>query len=145
MIPTLARPCTSVPLSNNDRKPTRSSNTLCGTKRDRSSSFVENSDSIFKSGYPSGRLAPNLGDSLPPKAGLSKSPNLQSPGEFSLCSFAGIISSIKARGRTTSLGSEQTNVTSNLSKKCSYCGMKTANLSANILSPFPASPGKLLF
>jgi hypothetical protein len=106
--------------------------TLCGAKRNRAFTFAESDQKTFTPNLESSRLSSIFGDSLQSNYGFSFSPLQQSPGEFSLTSLAGIVSSMKSRGRTISTASEQTTFTNtNMSKmkqKCCRCGHLASNI-----------------
>ena len=137
MIPTLITNQPPADSQYQRRKPNLIPSKICGIKRDRSSTFAQSVDPILN---PSGRLSSTIQDSLHSNPGLSKSPLLHKPHQFSVSSFAGILSSIKARGRATSSASEQTANTYNIQRKCPNCRCPT---SENILSPFLSPNSKL--
>lgn len=134
---------------NNDSKMNQKSvpSNLCGAKRHRAFTFTESGESNLRPNLASGRLSSIFGDSLQFRSGFSYSPSQQPLGEFSLTSLAGIVSSMKSRGRTISTASEQTTFTSTQvpkpKQKCSKCGHLATNIieslgdakSPNFLSP----------
>jgi hypothetical protein len=150
---------------NNDSKMNQKSvpSNLCGAKRHRAFTFTESGESNLRPNLASGRLSSIFGDSLQFRSGFSYSPSQQPLSEFSLTSLAGIVSSMKSRGRTISTASEQTTFTCaqipKLKQKCSKCGHLATNIietlgdskSPNFLSPsgkqflsFQAYPNHLL-
>lgn len=141
MIPTTTTARTAPAFIFQGREQQQAPQRYCGAKRERSSTFAEDTDSLFKPKLTRGRLSSFLGESLPSNNGLSKTPLLQSAGEFSTTPFAPFLSGLKSRGRTASLASENTLASSNL-QKCSKCGQHSASVAGGLGSPLLSSPGK---